>query len=60
MGVATALHSVRLLDVVHDYACAALGRAPCIHTRLHPLATKSGEKCGLVRVEDGRICQLAF
>ena len=30
-----------------EYACGALGRAPCIHTRLHRLATKSGEKCGL-------------
>ena len=28
-------------------ACEALGRAPCIHARLHRLATKPGEKCGL-------------
>jgi len=31
------------------YACGALRRAPCIHTRLHRLATKYGEKCGLAR-----------
>jgi hypothetical protein len=30
-----------------EYACGALGRAPCIHARLHCLATKSREKCGL-------------
>jgi len=30
------------------YACGALRRAPCIHARLHRLATKHGEKCGLV------------
>jgi hypothetical protein len=30
-----------------EYACGALGRAPCIHARLRRLATKSGEKCGL-------------
>jgi len=29
------------------YACGALRRAPCIHTRLRRLATKSCEKCGL-------------
>jgi hypothetical protein len=26
-------------------------RAPCIHTRLRRLATKTGEKCGLVAVD---------
>ena len=31
-----------------EYACGALGRAPCIHARLHRLATKSGEKAGWV------------
>ena len=30
-----------------EYACGALGRAPCIHARLRRLATKSDEKCGL-------------
>ncbi len=30
-----------------EYACGALGRAPCIHARLRRLATKSREKCGL-------------
>ena len=29
-----------------DYACGALGRAPCIHARLRRLATKLREKCG--------------
>jgi hypothetical protein len=32
-----------------EYACGALGRAPCIHARLRRLATKPGEKCGLVK-----------
>ena len=32
-----------------EYACGALGRAPCIHARLRRLATKPGEKCGLER-----------
>ena len=31
-----------------ESASEALGRAPCIHARLHRLATKPGEKCGLV------------
>jgi hypothetical protein len=30
-----------------EYACGALGRAPCMHARLCRLATKPGEKCGL-------------
>src|SRR5512140_2881742 len=30
-----------------NYASGALGRAPCIHARLHHLATNPGEKCGL-------------
>ena len=30
-----------------EYACGALGRAPCIHARLRRLATKPDEKCGL-------------
>ena len=29
------------------YVSGALGRAPCIHARLHRLATNPGEKCGL-------------
>jgi len=33
------------------YACGALRRAPCIHARLHRLATKHGEKCGLRELE---------
>ena len=30
-----------------EYACGALGRAPCIHARLRRLATITREKCGL-------------
>jgi hypothetical protein len=35
------------------YACGALRRAPCIHARLRRLATKDGEKCGLIVCGDG-------
>ena len=28
-SVLTALRSVSLLDVLHEYACGGLGRAPC-------------------------------
>jgi len=31
------------------YASGALGRKPCIHIRLHLLATNPCEKCGLAR-----------
>jgi len=48
-GMSTALHSVGLLDV-RRVRLRALGRAPCIHARLHRLATKPGEKCGLIAV----------
>ena len=50
--MSTALRSVGLLGVVHDYACAALGRAPCIHARLRLLVTKPYEKCGLASTGD--------
>ncbi len=30
------------------YASGALGRKPCIHIRLHLLATNPCEKCGLI------------
>jgi len=51
--MSTALRSVGLLDVLSstrtvEYACGALGRAPCVHARLRHLATKPGEKSGLV------------
>ncbi len=42
-GMFTALRSVGLLDVLFKYACGALGRAPCNHTRLHRLATQTRE-----------------
>jgi hypothetical protein len=35
-----------------EYACGALGRAPCIHARLRRLATKPCEKCGLSLLRD--------
>ena len=34
-----------------EYACGALRRAPCIHARLRRLATKYGEKSGLVTMQ---------
>jgi TolB protein len=39
--------SVGLLDVVSTTPPGPSGRAPCIHARLHRLATNLGEKCGL-------------
>ncbi len=30
------------------YASGTMSRAPCIHARLHSLARKPGEKCGLM------------
>jgi hypothetical protein len=48
--MSTALRSVGVLDVLFKYACARLGRAPCIHGPLPRLASPRGEKRGL----DGR------
>src|SRR5512145_3255775 len=47
--MSAALRSVGLLDVLFKYVSGALGRAPCIHARLHRLATNLGEKYGLAR-----------
>jgi hypothetical protein len=47
--MSTVLRSVGLLDVLSSTPVAPSGRAPCIHARLRLLATKSGEKSGLVR-----------
>jgi septal ring factor EnvC (AmiA/AmiB activator) len=47
--MSTAFRSVGLLDVVSTTPPGPSGRAPCIHARLHPLATNPGEKCGLTR-----------
>jgi outer membrane lipoprotein-sorting protein len=41
------LRSVGLLDVVNTTPAAPSVATPCIHTRLHRLATNHGEKCGL-------------
>jgi flagellar protein FlbD len=41
------LRSVGLLDVLHGYACAVLGRDAVSRRRLRSLAEKPGEKCGL-------------
>jgi hypothetical protein len=39
-----------------EYACGALGRAPCIHTHLRRIATKPGEKCGLeIQKQDAQL-----
>jgi hypothetical protein len=53
-GMFTALRSVGLLDILMSMpagpSVAPAGKlpdAPCIHARLHRLATKSGEECGL-------------
>jgi hypothetical protein len=55
-GMSTALRSVGLLDVLSSTSAGPLGRASCIHARLHRLATKPGEKCGLMpRWEEGLV-----
>ena len=50
--MSTALRSVGRLDVLSSTPAAPSGRAPCIHARLHRLATKSGEKSGLALAGD--------
>ncbi|MGE5285501.1 MAG: prepilin-type N-terminal cleavage/methylation domain-containing protein [Actinomycetota bacterium] len=45
--MSTALRSVGLLSVVSTTPPGPSHRAPCIHARLHPLATNPGEKCEL-------------
>jgi hypothetical protein len=53
-GMSTALRSVGLLDVVSTTPAGPSVATPCIHTRLHRLATNPGEKCGLAeRGDDG-------
>ena len=47
-GMSTALRSVGFLDVLSSTPAESSRRAPCIHARLRRLATKPGEKCGLV------------
>ena len=47
-GMSTALRSVGLLDVLSSTPAETSRRAPCSHARLRRLATKPGEKCGLV------------
>ena len=47
-SVLTALRSVGTLDVLHEYACACLGRDALSGQRLRRLATQAGEKGGLV------------
>jgi hypothetical protein len=42
-----AFRSIRLLDVVQTTPASPSRRAPCIHARLHRLATQRGGKCGL-------------
>ena len=45
--MSTAFRSVGLLSVVSTTPPGPSRRAPCIHARLHPLATNPGEKCEL-------------
>ena len=47
-GMSTALRSVGFLDVLSSTPAESSLRAPCIHARLRRLATKTGEKCGLI------------
>jgi hypothetical protein len=47
-GMSTALRSVGLLDVLSSTPAEPSRRAPCSHARLRRLATKPGEKCGLM------------
>src|SRR4030043_827077 len=42
------LHPLPLRCASSPYSTVCLSRAPCIHARLHRLATNPGEKCGLV------------
>ena len=44
------MRSVGLLDVLHEYACGALGRAPCIRAPFRPLATHPVAISGLAAV----------
>ncbi len=45
--MSTALRSVGLLDLQSSTPAESSRRAPCGHTHLRRLATKSREKCGL-------------
>jgi hypothetical protein len=64
----TALRSVGLLDILSSmpaglsFALAGkLPDTPCIHARLRRLATKSGEKCGLIILPFAiRVCFFPF
>jgi hypothetical protein len=47
-GMSAALRPVGRLDVLSSTPAAPSRRAPCIHARLRRLATKSGEKSGLI------------
>jgi len=57
-GMSTALRLVGLLDVPSSTPAESSPRAPCSHARLHRLATKPGEKCGLESVNRilARVC----
>jgi len=46
--MSAALRSVGLLDVLSSTPAGPLGRAPGTHARLRRLATKPGEKSGLI------------
>jgi hypothetical protein len=46
----TALRSFVLLDVVSTTPAVPKVRAPCIHARLHPLATEPDENWGFIPI----------
>jgi len=47
LPASAALRSARVLDVLSSTPARPVGRVPCIHGHLGPLATDPGEKCGL-------------
>src|SRR5512139_2927980 len=53
-GMSTALRSVGFLDVLSSTPAESSWRAPCSHARLRLLATKPGEKRGLMGDPTGK------
>ena len=47
----TALHSDKGLDVLYSTAARFVSRAPSISGHLRAIASRSGEKCGLIELE---------
>ena len=57
--MSAALRSVGRLDVLSSTPAAPSGRAPCIHARLHRLATKSASKIAWDRGRPAQ-CRIVF